>query len=249
MGSAAAGPPLTVAIDGPAGSGKSTAARRLAARLGFTYVDTGAMYRAVAWLARARGIALDDEPALAELAGQLAFAFPPDPTNPAPDAPPRVVVNGQDLTAQIRRPEMAEAASLVSTLPRVRERLVAQQRQLAAAGNAVLDGRDIGTVVFPRAEVKFFLTAPFEVRLARRAAELAAQGLAVDREWLRRDMASRDERDRTRAHAPLVPAPDAVVIDTGALTIDQVVGRMLERVEAVRRARQAGAGRPAGDKP
>ncbi len=241
--------PLRVAIDGPAGSGKSTAARRLAARLGLTYVDTGAMYRAVAWLARARGIPLTDEAALARLADSLEFAFPPDRTNPAPDAAPRVVVNGQDLTAEIRRPEMAEAASQVSTLARVRERLVAQQRRLGAAGDVVLDGRDIGTVVFPDAQVKFFVTAPFEVRVDRRAAELAARGTAVDREWLAQDIAVRDERDRSRAHSPLVQAPDAVLIDTGGLSIDEVVDRMVERIREVRPdrvERSGGAGRASG---
>lgn len=225
---------MRVAIDGPAGSGKSTAARRLAARLGFTYIDTGAMYRAVAWLARVKGIPLTDEAALAKLADSLEFAFPPDWTNPAPDAPPRVIVNGKDLTAQIRRPEMAEAASQVSTLARVRERLVAQQRRLGAAGDVVMDGRDIGTVVFPDAEVKFFMTAPFEVRVDRRAAELASRGTPVDREWLARDIASRDERDRSRAHSPLVQAPDAVLIDTGSLSIEEVVDRMVERIREIR---------------
>ncbi|HEX6987569.1 MAG TPA: (d)CMP kinase [Planctomycetaceae bacterium] len=226
--------PLTVAIDGPAGSGKSTAARRLAARLGLTYIDTGAMYRAVAWIAQARGIPLDDEPALAALADRLTFTFPPDRDNPDPGAQPRVVVNGEDLTAQIRRPEMAESASRVSTLPAVRRSLVAQQRRLGAAGDAVLDGRDIGTVVFPDAEVKFFMTAPFEVRVARREAELRARGEQVDREWLAHDIASRDERDRRRAHSPLVQAPDARLIDTGTLSIDEVVEQMVDLIRQVR---------------
>jgi CMP/dCMP kinase len=225
--------PIRVAIDGPAGSGKSTAARRLAVRLGFSYIDTGAMYRAVAWLAALKGIALDDERALAALADSLEFRFPPDRTNPSPDARPRVVVNGEDLTAQIRRPEVAEAASRVSTLEAVRRSLVAQQRRLGAAGNVVLDGRDVGTVIFPDAEVKFFVTAPFEVRVDRRAAELAEQGTAVDRVWLAGDMASRDERDRTRAHSPLLQAPGAILLDTGPLTIDEVVERMAREVERV----------------
>ncbi len=233
-GPALPGRAMRMAIDGPAGSGKSTAARRLAARLGLTYIDTGAMYRAVAWVAQRKGIPLDDERALAALADTLEFRFPPDRTNPAPDAPPQVVVNGEDLTAELRRPEMAEAASRISTLARVRDRLVAQQRRLGAAGDVVLDGRDIGTVVFPDAEVKFFLTAPFEVRVERRAAELAEQGMAVDRDWLARDMASRDERDRTRAHSPLVQAADAVLLDTGPLMIDEVVERMIEEVRRVR---------------
>lgn len=226
--------PVRVAIDGPAGSGKSTAARRLAVRLGLSYIDTGAMYRAVAWLAMKRGIPFDDEQGLAALADSLEFRFPRDPSNPSPDARPRVVVNAEDLTAQIRRPEVAEAASRVSTLDGVRKSLVAQQRRLGQAGDVVLDGRDIGTVVFPEAEVKFFVTAPFEVRVARRAAELAEQGNVVDRIWLAGDMATRDERDRTRAHSPLVQAPDAILLDTGPLTIDQVVDRIAETVARVR---------------
>ncbi|HEX7128071.1 MAG TPA: (d)CMP kinase [Thermodesulfobacteriota bacterium] len=226
--------PIRVAIDGPAGSGKSTAARRLAVRLGLSYIDTGAMYRAVAWLAMRQGIPFDDEQRLAGLADSLAFEFPPDRSNPSPDARPRVVVNGEDLTAQIRRPEVAEAASRVSTLEGVRRSLVAQQRRLGQAGDVVLDGRDIGTVVFPDAEVKFFLTAPFEVRVARRAAELAEQGNVVDRVWLAGDMATRDERDRTRAHSPLVRAPDAILLDTGPLSIDEVVDLMAAEVARVR---------------
>lgn len=226
--------PVRVAIDGPAGSGKSTAARRLAVRLGLSYIDTGAMYRAVAWLAMKRGIPFDDERGLAALADSLEFRFPRDTSNPSPDARPRVVVNGEDLTAQIRRPEVAEAASRVSTLDGVRKSLVAQQRRLGQAGDVVLDGRDIGTVVFPEAEVKFFVTAPFEVRVARRAAELVEQGNVVDRIWLAGDMATRDERDRTRAHSPLVQAPDAILLDTGPLTIDQVVDRIAETVARVR---------------
>ncbi len=223
-----------MAIDGPAGSGKSTAARRLAVRLGLSYIDTGAMYRSVAYLAIRNGTPFDDEAGLTALADSLEFRFPPDTTNPSPDARPRVVVNGKDLTSQIRRPEVAEAASRVSTLDGVRKSLVAQQRRLGRAGDVVLDGRDIGSVVFPDADVKFFVTAPFEVRVARRAAELAEQGTAVDRIWLAGDIATRDERDRTRAHSPLIRAADAILLDTGPLTIDQVVGEMARIVDRVR---------------
>ena len=230
---------VRVAVDGPAGSGKSTVARRLAVRLGLSYIDTGAMYRAVAWLATVRGIPFDDQAALGRLAESLSFSFPPDRSNPAPDARPRVVVNGEDLTAQIRRPEVADAASRVSTHEGVRRSLVAQQRRLGESGGeggrgVVMDGRDVGTVVFPDAEVKFFLTAPFEVRVDRRAAELAEQGSQVDRVWLAGDMARRDERDRTRTHSPLALAKDAILLDTGPLTIDQVVDRMAEAVRKVK---------------
>jgi cytidylate kinase len=207
-------------------------------RLGFSYIDTGAMYRAVACLARRQRLGWDDEAGLTLLATGLAFRFPHDPRNPAPDARPLVIVNGEDLTAEIRRPEVAEGASRVSTLVGVRRSLVEQQRRLGAMGDVVLDGRDIGTVVFPDAEVKFFMTAPFEVRVDRRAAELAEQGTAVDRIWLAGDMARRDERDRTRAHSPLQQARDAILLDTGPLNIDQVVEYMIEVVERVRAGRR-----------
>jgi len=207
-----------VTIDGPAGAGKSSAARALATRLGFAHVDTGAMYRAVGVLAQEQGIGLDDDDALARaLSG---WRFEVDPARGA------IVVDGRDLSTVIRRPDAGELASRVSTRPVVRERLVALQRQLGAAGGVVMEGRDIGTVVFPDALVKLYLTASPAVRAERRARELRALGEQVDEAALARDLAERDRRDAGRAHSPLRPAPDAVVLDTTSLTLDAVVDAM-----------------------
>jgi cytidylate kinase len=179
------------------------------------------MYRAVGVLARERGIPLDDDQALARLIDALEFAV-------APEGAP-LLVGGRDLTAAIREADAGELASRVSTRPVVRERLVAQQRRLGAAGAVVMEGRDIGTVVFPAAEVKLFLTAALSERVRRRAAELRARGETVDEEALARDVAARDQRDESRAHSPLRPAADAVILDTTALELDAVVSAM-ERV-------------------
>ena len=214
-----------VTIDGPAGAGKSSAARALATRLGFAHVDTGAMYRAVGVLAQEQGIGLDDDDALARaLSG---WRFEVDPARGA------ILVDGRDLSMVIRRPDAGELASRVSTRPVVRERLVALQRRLGAAGGVVMEGRDIGTVVFPDALVKLYLTASPAVRAERRARELRALGEQVDETALARDLTERDRRDAERAHSPLRPAPDAVVLDTTTLTLDAVVDAM----EGVARAR------------
>ena len=197
-----------VTIDGPAGAGKSSASRALAGRLHFAHIDTGAMYRAVGVLAHERGIRLD-----------------------APSG--TILVDGRDLSTVIRRPDAGELASRVSTRPVVRERLVALQRQLGVGGGVVMEGRDIGTVVFPDALVKLYLTASPEVRAGRRARELRAAGETVDEAVLARELAERDRRDAERAHSPLRPATDAVVIDTTALPLDAVVDAM----EAVARPR------------
>ena len=217
-----------VTIDGPAGAGKSSAARALATRLGFAHVDTGAMYRAVGVLAHDQGIGLDDDAALAAALADWRFELDPGQG--------RILVDGRDLSAVIRRPDAGELASRVSTRPVVRERLVALQRLLGAAGGVVMDGRDIGTVVFPDALVKLYLTASPAVRAERRAKELRALGEQVDEAALARDLAERDRRDAARTHSPLRPAPDAVVLDTTNLTLDAVVDAM----EGVARARLAG---------
>jgi len=214
-----------VTIDGPAGAGKSSAARALATRLGFAHVDTGAMYRAVGVLAQEQGIGLDDDDALAR--ALTGWRFEVDPARGA------ILVDGRDLSTVIRRPDAGELASRVSTRPVVRERLVALQRQLGAAGGVVMEGRDIGTVVFPDARIKLYLTASPAVRAERRARELRALGEQVDEAALARDLAERDRRDAERAHSPLRPAPDAVVLDTTNLTLDAVVDAM----EGVARAR------------
>jgi len=207
-----------VAVDGPAGAGKSSASRALARRLGFGYVDTGAMYRAVGVLAAERGIDPDDAAALGRLVAALDFELADDSE--------RLLVGGRDLSAAIRRPEAGELASRVSTQPVVRQRLVALQRALGAAGGIVMEGRDIGTVVFPDAPVKLYLTADPAVRAARRAAELRAGAATIDEAALARELAGRDRRDAGRAHSPLRRAADAVVLDTTALTLEEVVERM-----------------------
>lgn len=214
-----------VTVDGPAGAGKSSASRALAGRLGFSHVDTGAMYRAVGVLAHERGIALDDDAALATLL--VGWRFELDPRSGT------ILVDGRDLSAVIRRPDAGELASRVSTRPVVRERLVALQRQLGAGGGVVMEGRDIGTVVFPDALVKLYLTASPDVRAGRRARELRAAGTEVDEVALARELAARDRRDAERTHSPLRPAADAVVLDTTALPLDAVVDAM----EAAARAR------------
>lgn len=215
-------PDPVIAVDGPAGAGKSSASRALARRLGFAYVDTGAMYRVVGVLAREQGIADDDDAGLARLVGGLQFTLDGE----------RLLANGRDLGREIREPEAGNLASRVSTRPVVRARLVALQRELGAAGGVVMEGRDIGTVVFPDAAVKLYLTAAPAERARRRAAEMRARGQAVDEGALAGEIAERDRRDSTRAHAPLRPAPDAVVLDTTDLSFDQVVDAMAQSVRA-----------------
>jgi cytidylate kinase len=205
-----------IAIDGPAGAGKSSASRGLARRLGFAYVDTGAMYRGVGVLAHEQGIAFDDDVALAALCAGLVFEIRGE----------QLVANGRDLSTVIRRRDAGDLASRVSTRPVVRERLVALQRALGAKGRVVMEGRDIGTVVFPDAPLKFFLTADPMVRAERRALELAARGETVDVAELGRELAERDRRDQARATAPLRPADDALVLDTSALGLDAVIAQM-----------------------
>jgi cytidylate kinase len=212
---------LVVAIDGPAGAGKSSASRGLATRLGFRHVDTGAMYRVVGVLARDAGVAADDDAALRRLVDGIVFD----------EVGERVVVAGRDLTQAIREGDAGEWASKVSTRPVVRERLVALQRRLGEGGRVVMEGRDIGTVVFPDAAVKVFLVAAPSERARRRGAELRMRGEAVDEVALAHDIARRDQRDSTRAEAPLRPADDAVVVDTTALGLDEVVDRLSALVQ------------------
>ena len=226
--------PFIVAIDGPAGAGKSTTSRRLAARLGFAMVDTGAIYRTVALAARRRGISYEDDAALGPLLAGLIIRFaPPPPGDPA--AGQRVLLGEEDVSAAIRTPEMSLGASAVSARPVVRAALLDLQRRLAiAAGNrgAVLEGRDIGTVVFPDADAKFFLTASPEVRARRRHAELAARGDGTPFEQVLADQLKRDRDDSSREVAPLRPAPDAVVFDSSSLSLDEVVEALAAEVRA-----------------
>ncbi len=211
---------MIIAIDGPAGSGKSTVAKEVAKMLGFHYLDTGAMYRSIAWLALERGISLDDDEAVADLARTETVVFSHEEGNPLPSG---VAIAGHDITLEIRTPRIDKAVSPVSAIPAVREALTQQQRAIAASENIVMEGRDIGTVVFPRAELKVFLTASAEERARRRALQNAQRGLGEkDEAAILADIIRRDEADSTRAVAPLRPADDAVMLDTTGMGIDEV---------------------------
>ena len=213
---------IVVAIDGPAGAGKSTIARRVAEKLGYLYLDTGAMYRAVALWALRLNVALDDMHRLEQLALSAAITL----------EGARVTLNGEDVSEAIRTPEVSAAASQVSAVPAVRRALVDKQRAMAESTSVVMEGRDIGTVVFPNAAVKIFLDASAEVRALRRHDELAARGAEPDQDQVARDINERDQRDRARAEAPLVQAPDAVLLDSTTLTLEQVEEAVLRLVRA-----------------
>lgn len=221
-----AAPRLIVTLDGPAGAGKSTVAKLLAARLGYLYLDTGALYRAVAWKVRAAGVDPSDTAAVAGLlpTTKVALEYRPDR--------PLVLVDGRDVTEEIRTPEISQLASLVSAIPAVREWLLPVQRDIGAAGGIVAEGRDLGTRIFPQARAKFFLDADLATRAARRHHELAGNGHASALEQTRQEIEDRDRQDRTRELAPLVPAPDAIRIDSSALTVDQVVNRLSDLIAA-----------------
>src|SRR6266508_4860978 len=228
-----------VAIDGPAGAGKSTASRAVAARLGFAMVDTGAIYRTVALAATRTGIALDDDARLTQLLPTIEIRFAPAT---ATDGGQRVLLGPEDVSQEIRTPPISLGASKVSARPVVRAGLLELQRRLALApGNAgaVLEGRDIGTVVFPDADAKFFLTASPEVRAGRRHAELRAKGDPSTLEEVLADQLRRDRDDSQRALAPLRPAPDAIVVDTSGVSLNEVVERLVREVRA-RVARREG---------
>jgi cytidylate kinase len=213
-----------VTVDGPAGAGKTTAARELARRLGFRLLDTGAMYRAVALSVARAGIDPADGRALARHLATLRLEMHGT----------RVRVNGRDVTGEIRTEEVGALTSRLTALRPVRDALTPVQRRLASAGGVVLEGRDTGSVVCPDAEVKFFLEASLAERARRRHAELARAGRVASLDAVRREIAERDDRDRTRSVAPLVRPAGATVIDTTDLTPDEVVARMLEAVEARR---------------
>ncbi|MFQ5817201.1 MAG: (d)CMP kinase [Terriglobia bacterium] len=208
---------IVIAIDGPVGTGKSTVARRVAERLGYLYVDSGSMYRVVACCAEEQGIAPSDVSRLVAMVRRLRIHLEPAP------AGVRVSVNGRELTEKIRAPGISQAASVVSTVPEVRRLLVAQQQQLGAAGGVVMEGRDIATVVFPDAELKFFLDASSEVRAQRRFEQQQALGIPASLEQTREEVHQRDRRDAEREASPLRRASDAVYLDTTALSADEIV--------------------------
>lgn len=210
-----------VTIDGPAGAGKGTVARRLAERLGYRLLDTGAMYRALAWSVASAGLEPADSPALRAHVARLRIAVRDD----------RVLVDGRDVTDEIRTPQIAALTSLLTTFAVVRDKLTPLQRGEAAAGGVVLEGRDTGTVVCPDAEVKFYLDASLETRARRRQAEFEARGVTMDLDAVGAEIAARDLQDTTRALAPLARAHDAIEVDTTSLSIEQVVGHMYDIVE------------------
>lgn len=216
-----------IAIDGPAGVGKSTTARTLAERLGYTLVDTGALYRGVALAARDHAIPWEDEAAITALATRIELAFVSQD-----DGTPRLLIDGQDRADEIRTPEIAAGASRVSAYPGVRRALLGIQRDLGRDGGVVLEGRDIGTVVFPDAEVKLFLTASAEERARRRVGDLQNRGMTADYGELLAQIRARDEADSTRAIAPLRPAEDAVMLDSTSLDLESVVSHVLELVRS-----------------
>ena len=213
---------IVIAIDGPAGAGKSTVAKAVASRLSFIYIDTGAMYRAVALWALRAGVPDSDVHKLEQLARESSVTFEAGSQ--------RVFLNGEEVTADIRMPDVSAMASRVSAIPGVRRALVDKQRELAGETSVVMEGRDIGTVVFPDAGIKVFLDAPTDVRASRRTRELAERGEAVDGDSTAKELAERDQRDRTRTEAPLVQAPDAVYIDSAAMTVPEVVEAILKVV-------------------
>jgi cytidylate kinase len=213
-----------VTIDGPAGAGKSTTARQLAARLGYSFLDTGALYRAVALTARRRNVDWADGPGVGNLAAGLVIRFEPAPGGN------RVLVDGVDVTDDIRDPEISQGASRVSALPDVRAALLGLQRTIGAQGRVVAEGRDTGTVVFPTAFAKFFLTATAHERARRRSVELAALGREVPFAEVLAELEQRDARDTNRAVAPLKRADDAIEIVTDGMNADEVVARMEQMV-------------------
>lgn len=206
--------------------GKSTVARQVATRLGYRYVDTGSLYRAVAWKVMRSGISPADHRAIAKLLSSTGITVTPDPGSP------RIRVDDQDVTQEIRTAEVSQMASVVSAIPAVREWLLPVQRNLGSEHHVVVEGRDIGTCVFPAASVKFFLDADSDVRAARRQRDLVTAGVSVPLDRTQQDMEMRDHRDRTRSLSPLQPALDAIVLDTSMLSIDEVIEKLMMAISS-----------------
>jgi CMP/dCMP kinase len=213
---------IVVAIDGPAGAGKSTIAKRVASRLQFTYIDTGAMYRAVALWAWRQGVAFDDMHRLEQLANASEIDL----------APGKIVLNGEDVSEAIRVPEVSNGASRIAVIPGVRRAMVAKQRELGRRLSSVMEGRDIGTVVFPDADVKIYLDAAVAERVRRRLQEMRAKGDPITEAELTTQIKERDLRDSTRADAPLSQAPDAIYLDSTGMSIEEVEEAILKLVRS-----------------
>ncbi|WP_086941557.1 (d)CMP kinase [Trichococcus pasteurii] len=218
---------MNIAIDGPASAGKSTIAKKVAEKLGYIYLDTGAMYRTLTYAALSTGGDLQDEEALHKLLQGIRITF-----STAENEMQRVFLNDEDVTESIRSDEVTQNVSLVSSFAKVREEMVARQKSIAQSGGVVMDGRDIGTVVLPDAEVKIFMTATAEERALRRYKENVAKGMTTSLEELTEDMKRRDHLDSTRTISPLKKADDAIVLDSTHLEIDEVVKRILGIIEA-----------------
>lgn len=215
---------MIIAIDGPAGSGKSTVAKFIAKRLNYRYIDTGSMYRAVAWSAEKKDIDLSDENAVGQWVTQLKIEFVADP------AGQQVKVNGENATGLLKNEVVGRGAAKVAAQKKVREILVAKQQEIGQSGNVVMDGRDIGTQVFPNAELKFFMDADAEERGKRRYLELKEKNQDVDLENIIAEIKQRDYEDRTRAISPLCPAEDAIKIDTTKFAIEEVIEKVMEQI-------------------
>ena len=219
---------LVIAIDGPSGVGKSSLGKALARRLGILYIDSGAVYRAVAQQALDEKVPLGEAAAVADLALRSVIRLEGDPDHL------RVFLNGREITREIRTPETSHASSIIATIPGVREAVVLKLREMSRGGGVVMDGRDIGTRVFPDAQLKLFLDAAPDVRARRRWEEDRARGRDVTLDEIRRELQSRDRRDSQRLATPLVQAEDAILIDTSEMNLDRVIERVLEIVESRR---------------
>jgi len=217
---------LTIAIDGPSGAGKSTVARLLAKRLGYVYIDTGAMYRSVAFRVKEKSISLKDESALNQLASSLHIAFVTEGEQT------HVFCDGEDITSAIRTPEISRLASSISKQKGVRKALVQMQREMGKEGGVILEGRDIGTVVFPGADVKFYLDAESDERVRRRYDEMVEKGVKVDFKETEEELVQRDHNDMHRIHSPLKKADDALFIDSTHRSVEEVVEEMVRMVKA-----------------